>query len=291
MRSSHLRSLAVGIVAMALLGAACASSSSTAPVGSGGSSSGPAYTTLKPGILQVASCMEYPPFEKIPAGSKQPVGFDIDMTVAIAAKLGLQVQWVKAGFNTIFTAVAAHKFDMVAAAVTATGKLGNTRSQTVTFSNFYYDSEQSFSVNTNKTPTLTSTDQLKAGDTVGVQQATTGADWAITNLQPKGIQIKEYPVITTAFTDLEAGNITGVINDAPSSASEVKGRAGLKLVEGIPTHERYAFAFAQDNPGLVAAWNKGLQEVIADGEYSKIFLRWFPGVPVPNEYQGTSSAP
>jgi len=290
MRRSRLSCLAVGILAMALLGAACASSSSTTP-GESGSSSGAAFTTLKPGIIQVGSCLDYKPFESIPAGSKQPVGFDIDMTDAIAAKLGLKVQWVKAGFNTIFTAVAAHKFDMVAAAVTATGKLGNQRSQTVSFSNFYYDSEQSFSVNTNKTPTLTNTDQLKPGDVVGVQQGTTGAAWAIANLQPKGIQIKEYPLAPTAFTDLEAGNITGVINDAPSSAVEVKGRAGLKLVEGIPTHERYAFAFPQDNPGLVAAWNKGLQEVIASGEYSKIFLRWFPGVPVPNEYQGTSSAP
>src|SRR5205814_7580206 len=130
--------------------------------------------TIKQGFLSVGSCLDYAPFETVKNG--EPIGFDVDMTDAIAAKLGFDkahVKWVKANFNTIFTAVANGQFDMVAAAVTATGTLGAKRAQTVAFSNYYYDSRQSLSVNTAQTPTLTSTNQLTPEDPVGALNGST----------------------------------------------------------------------------------------------------------------------
>ncbi len=100
------------------------------------------------------------------------------------------MKWVKANFNTIFTAVADGQFDVVAAAVTATGKTGKERAQKVAFSNYYYNSQQALSVNTKESPDITSPDQLVSGDTVGAQKGTTGADWAIENLEPKGVTIR-----------------------------------------------------------------------------------------------------
>ncbi|HET7236520.1 MAG TPA: transporter substrate-binding domain-containing protein, partial [Actinomycetota bacterium] len=78
----------------------------------------PTFTTLNEGVLQVGSCLDYPPFEAIKGGDE--VGFDVDMVEEIASRLGLQVEWVVANFDTIFTAVAGNQFDMVAAASTIT---------------------------------------------------------------------------------------------------------------------------------------------------------------------------
>jgi polar amino acid transport system substrate-binding protein len=281
-----LRSRLIGIVAalavFGLIVAACASKETP----SGGGSGTPGITTIKgSGILTVGSCLDYKPFESVKPGSEAPTGFDVELTNAIATKLDLKVEWVKANFNTIFTQVNQGKFDMVAAAVTATGSVGKKRAQTVDFSDFYYNSQQGFTVNTEQTPDIKSVDDLTSGDVVGVQAGTTGEQWAKDNLATKGVQIKSYPAAPQAFTDLEAGNVVGVINDAPSSAAEIETRPSLEMVQQIDTNEKYAFAFAKGSTALVQAWNDGLQEVIADGTYATIFTKYFPGVPVPAEFE------
>jgi ABC-type amino acid transport substrate-binding protein len=269
--------VALGAVAVLLLGA-CAKSTP-----SGGGSSSPTaaqLNTLTPGILLVGSCLDYKPFEYYQGG--QLVGFDVEIMGAIADKLGLKLEWKKANFDTIFTALAAHQFDAVAAAAT----IKPDRLQVVDFSTPYYNARQSLTVNTTKTPDITTTDQLPSTAIIGVQKGTTGKDWAVANLAPKGIQIKTYTAAPDAFTDLEAGNITGIINDEPSSEAEVQSRPGLKVVQAIDTGEHYGIAVAKDRPDILKGINDALKAIIADGTYKKIFSKYFPGVPVPPEYGG-----
>ena len=145
-----MRSRLVGIVAVlavfGLIAGACAEEETP---GGGGTATGPAFEgeLTEPGVLKVGSCLDYPPFESVKGGNE--TGFDVELTEAIATKLGLQVEWVRQNFDTIFTAVAGqnHPFDMVAAAVTATGPTGKERAQVVDFSSFYYSSRQSLAVN------------------------------------------------------------------------------------------------------------------------------------------------
>ena len=274
------------LAVVVLVGTACANaSSSSSPGGGPTQTSAAALTTIKPGFLTVGSCLDYAPFETVKG--TEPTGFDVELTDAIAAKLGFDkahVAWKKTNFNTIFTAVAQGTFDMVAAAVTATGKTGAQRAQVVSFSDYYYNSLQSLAVNSANSPTITSPDQLVKGDSVGVQKGTTGFQWAVDNLQAKGVEIRTYTSATDAFRDLSAGNLTGIINDEPSSYAIAATMTDVKVVAPIDTNEKYAFAFAPTNTALVTAWNDGLKQVIADGEYATIFAKYFPGTPVPPEY-------
>jgi ABC-type amino acid transport substrate-binding protein len=277
----------MGVLAVtAVLGTACAAEEEPAAGGAtspGGST--PAVTTLEEGVLSVGSCLDYPPFESVKGGDE--VGFDVDLTEAIAEELGLEVKWVRANFDTIFTAVAGGQFDMVAAAVTATGETGAERAQTVAFSDYYYNSRQSLTVNTEETADIQTTDDLGEGDAVGVQRGTTGKIWAEENLQPNGVEIRTYTAAPDAFRDLQAGVIQGVLNDEPSSAEIVTEFPGLEVVEPIDTNEKYAFAFAKDTPELVAAVNEALRTLIDDGTYATIYEKYFPGAPVPEEFQAT----
>lgn len=281
----------VGVLAaLAIVAAACNSNNQPA---AGGSASGsatasasaaPTFTTLQQGVLTVGSCLDYPPFESVKNG--QETGFDVDLTNAIAEKLGLTVKWVRADFDTIFTAVAGHQFDMVAAAVTATGDTGKERAQVVDFSTFYYNSRQSLAVSTDSG--ITSTTDLGQGDVVGVQKGTTGKIWAEDNLAPQGVEIKTYTAAPDAFRDLQAGVIDGVINDEPSSAAIVKQFPGTQVVQPIDTNEKYAFAFAKDTPGLVLAVDDALNTLIDDGTYEQLYGLYFPGAPLPPEFQPAS---
>lgn len=282
---SYLDKRWVVIALLAVLvfaGVACGEDTET-PVepGAGATEDAPEFTTLEEGVLKVGSCLDYKPFEFVKNGEE--MGFDVELSEEIASRLGLEVEWITANFDTIFTDVDAGKFDMVAAAST----INEERLATVDFSDPYFNSRQGFSVNTEATPDITSTDDLGEGDTVGVQKGTTGKDWAEENLGPQGVEIKTFDGAPDAFTDLEAGNIVGVINDEGSSIAEVESRVGLEVVQAIDTDEHYGLAFSKENPELTAAVNEALAEIIENGTYAEIFTKWFPELPVPEEYSAS----
>ncbi|MGH2786774.1 MAG: basic amino acid ABC transporter substrate-binding protein [Actinomycetota bacterium] len=273
----RLLTLVAVLGALAMTLAACGSEEDDNGTTGGGGPEEPQFETLEEGVLQVGSCLDYRPFEYFEKGSEEPTGFDVELTEAIAEQLGLEVEWVRADFDTIFTAVDAGQFDMVAAASTITPE----REETVDFSDPYYNARQALSVQSGDPG---STDELGDGNTVGVQKGTTGAAWAKDNLEPNGVTIKTYTAVTDAFTDLEAGSVDGIINDEPSSAAEIENRPGLEIVESIDTDENYGFAFSKDNPDLTLAVNDALQAVIDDGTYQQIFEKYFPGTALPEEF-------
>jgi polar amino acid transport system substrate-binding protein len=290
----HVVLILAVVTALSLAASACGKKATTEPQGGGTTSEGetteppepttptPEFTTLKDGELSAGSCLDYSPFEFTDPNTGDLTGFDVEMIDAMAAKLGLKVTWVKANFNTIFTALAANKFDAVAAASTITPE----RQQVVDFTDPYFNSRQSLTVNTDKTPDIKSIDDLTKDDVVGVQRGSTGAKFAQEKLEPKGITLKTFVDSPDSFTDLESGQIQGVLNDEGSSLSQAAKRPGLKVVQAIDTDEHYGFAVSKDNPGLLKAMNFALKELIDDGTYAKIFKKWFPGQPVPPEFGG-----
>jgi polar amino acid transport system substrate-binding protein len=286
--------LAALIAVFALIVAACAGNDDEGPTGGTGVTADtggtgatgetgfPAFTTLEEGVLQVANCLDYPPFESVVDGDE--VGFDIDLVEEVAGRLDLEVEWIRADFDTVFTAVAGDQFDMVAAAATILPE----REDIVDFSVPYYNSRQSLTVNTQETPDITTTDQLGEGDVVGVQKGTTGKIWAEENLAPNGVELKTFQLASDMFRDLEAGNVQGIINDEPASAEIVKDLPALEVVQAIDTDEKYGFAFSPSNPELREAFNMAFEQVVADGAYADILLQYFPGVEVPEEFQPTA---
>ena len=286
--------IAAGVAFFTLAFAACAGNENdagetgpTAPTGptatgatgaTGETGAIPEFTTLEEGVLQVGSCLDYPPFETVKSGDE--VGFDVELSEEIASRLGLTVEWIKADFDTIFTAVAGGQFDMVAAASTITPK----REREVDFSDPYFNSRQALVVNTSETPDLASTDQLVDGDVVGVQKGTTGQAWVEENLVPNGIQVQTFGSATDGLRALEGGAMTAFMADEPFVAEATADLPSLAVVQGIDTNEVYGLAFSPDNPGLRDAANIMLAEIIADGTYQTIYEKWFPGAPLPPEF-------
>ena len=104
---------------------------------------------------------------------------------------------------------------------------------------------------------------------------------------PEGVEVKSFQSVGDAFTDLEAGQVAGVINDNGSTGAEIAERPGLEVVETYDTDEKYGFAFSKENPDLTRAVNEALATVIENGTYEEIFKKYFPDQEVPPEFQAS----
>src|SRR3954454_16658700 len=157
MRGTRTWIVAVAVAAAALIAAGCGSSDNSSTSGKGGD-----FGLITDGTLTIGSDIPSPPFEQ----GKPPdyTGFDVELMDAIAKKLNLTPKWVDTAFGTIFADLQAGKFDIVASSTTITPA----RSQRVTFSDPYYDANQSLMVQ--KGSDLQSTSDITSDDAIAVQE-------------------------------------------------------------------------------------------------------------------------
>ncbi len=222
------------------------------------------FSTVRSGVLTVGSDIPFPPFEF--RRGEELTGFDVELTRELARRLGLEARFVDTPFDTIFTQLAAGRFDMVASATTITEE----RRRQVSFTEPYYAARQALVVNTQETRGLRALDGLESGDVVAVQTGTTGETYARENV-PEGVDVRSFPEAPDTYSALESGTVTAVLFDEPSAVTEVADRAGLEIVQTLDTGERYGFAVDPRNEELLAALNRALAESKQDGTYQRVY--------------------
>ena len=127
--------------------------------------------TQEAGVLRVGSETTFPPFE-FTEGDKY-VGFDVDLSEAIAKKLGLKMEFKSMGFDALIPAVQSGDIDMIAAGINATPE----REKALDFSDVYFDQGGFITVVRKDNTSIHNMDEL-AGKTVGVQIGTVPVDMA-----------------------------------------------------------------------------------------------------------------
>lgn len=279
MLRSVKRALALSAVVL-LTFAACRR---TTPTTTGTPSPG-AFTTVKAGELTVGSDIPFEPFEFEKDG--ELTGFDVELVREIAKRLGLKATFVDVDFATIFTQLASARFDMVASATTITDE----RKKQVDFSTPYFISLLALTVDKQKSPNIDSTDDLKSGDTLAVQEGTTSETYAEKNLQPKGITVRVFPDGPDPYNALEAGQATAVLFDEPSAIAEVAKRPTLSIAYAFDSGDRYGFPINPKNDNLRAEIDRVLKAIIDDGTYDEIFDK-YPDMPQSARISGKSGTP
>jgi polar amino acid transport system substrate-binding protein len=235
-------------------------------------------TQLKqPGVLNVGSDNAYPPFEEIPAGKKEPVGFDVDLYKEVAKRMGLTAKSTTTDFDGLFTqSLPTGQFDIGVSAIT----IKEGRKKTVDFTVPYFRADLSLAINVQKTPSIKTIDDL-AGLVLGVQAGTTGEDCAKALVaKGKGKEVKSYRDAQQAFQDLVAGRVAAVVNDQPASQGFIEKQPDiLKVVQILETQEEYGFAVGRAKPDLREEINKNLTAMMNDGTYATIYKTWFKTAP------------
>ena len=238
----------------------------------GGESADPAdnpYGLLQPGVLRAGTLTDAPPNVYLKDGKF--TGFDNDLLVAVAGKVGLKVEFVGTDFSALLSQVNNRKFDVGSSSITIT----EARKKTVDFGNGYDFGY--FGLDVPAGSPITGFDQL-AGKRVVVVQGTVQDDYAT----GKSLDPVRVPDYNGAINQLKAGTADAWIAPAEigeKSAADSNGKitVAAKQLSPAPT----AYAFAKGNDKLREALNKGLDEVIADGTWSRLQAAVLPGPPDP----------
>lgn len=219
-------------------------------------------------VLKVGTEATFPPFESQDEKTKEYVGFDIDLAKAVGKQMGYQVEIQNMGFDGLIPALQAGSIDMVASAMSITDE----RSQKVNFSQPYYKSGLSIVVKKDNT-TVNSFKDLE-GKRIAVQIGTTSATEAH---KIKNAQVREFNSNSEAYMELVNGGADAVVNDLPVNQDYLAKTGGkdAKLVGEIANAEDYGLAVAKNNKELADKVNKAMDELKKNGEYDKIYEKWF----------------
>ncbi|RNB57771.1 basic amino acid ABC transporter substrate-binding protein [Brevibacillus gelatini] len=197
-------------------------------------------------------------------------GFDIELVESIAAKENLKVEWKEMKFNGIIPALQAKQVDGAAASIT----IREDRKAVTNFTDPYFDSGLVMVVK--KDSPISSIDDLK-DKTIVAKQGTSGLEKANELAKEKGAKVKILEDEATLYMDVEAGGSDVLINDFPFVANKIKSgtAANLKIVGDKLTGEEYGIAIAKGKEDLLEKFNKHLKEMKENGEYQKLYDKYF----------------
>ncbi|MEU8156489.1 ABC transporter substrate-binding protein [Micromonospora sp. NPDC048986] len=240
------------------------------------------YRLAQAGVLRAGTLTDAPPNVYLKDG--RFTGFDNDLLTAVAGKLGLTVEFVGTDFSALLSQVNNRKFDVGSSSITIT----EARKKTVDFGNGYDFGY--FGLDVPAGSPITGFDQL-TGKRVVVVQGTVQDDYA-TGKQLNPVRVPDY---NGAINQLKAGTADAWIAPAEigeKSAADSNGKitVAAKQLSPAPT----AYAVAKGNDKLREALNKSLDEVIADGTWSRLQAQYYPGRPIPADFtpgSGTVKAP
>jgi len=194
-------------------------------------------------------------------------GFDIDLGNAVGREMGRRVRWVNCGFDGIFAALQAGKFDLVISAVTITEE----RSRSLAFSLPYYTAGQALACR--KGGPRYETLRSLHGKTVGIQINTTAKE--VLRKHP-AIRVREYNSIDLALLDLQNGGVDAVMTDSPVLKYMLhRSYKALTLSGTLFTEEHYGIAARKDDERLMREVNRALLSLQERGEMARLYQRWF----------------
>jgi ABC-type amino acid transport substrate-binding protein len=221
-------------------------------------------------VWKVATEPAFAPFESKDERGEL-VGFDIDLLRAIGAIAGYEIDFQSLPFDGIVPALQAGTVDAAVSSITITPE----RAQAIDFSRPYFKAGLAIAVKASDTQIKTLAD-LK-GKTIAVQLGTTSAKMAKT---VPNSQVREFDSGPLALQELANGNVVAVINDAPVTLDAIKqGKLkGVKIIDQLLTEEYYGIALPKNSPNR-AAIDAAIGQLIQNGEYTKLYKKWFPGEP------------
>ncbi|MFO3676366.1 transporter substrate-binding domain-containing protein [Pseudomonas protegens] len=230
-----------------------------------------AASTAQAETLKIATEGAYPPFNYVDSNN-QLHGFDVDIANALCERMKVECQIVAQDWEGIIPALLAKKYDAVVASMIATDE----RKKKIAFSNHYYRTPLSVAVP--KDSDITDAQTNFKGRTVGAQASSTQAIYAEDHYGPAGADVKFYPTLDEANSDLAAGRVDGVIADKfPLLAwAESTGKDCCKIIGDVNgTTADASIAVRKEDNALRERLNKALDEIVADGTYKKISSRYF----------------
>ncbi|MFD4294731.1 ABC transporter substrate-binding protein/permease [Rhodococcus sp. NPDC058532] len=237
---------------------------------------------IVPGTISVGTLSDAPPSICVNSAGTF-TGFDNELLRAIAAKLGLQIQFSGTEFAGLLSQVANRRFDVGSSSITTT----DDRRRTVGFTNGY-DFGYFSLVAPNGGPVRSFSD-LNAGTRIGVVQGTVQDDYVVNTLKLDPVKFPDY---NTAYANLKSGQIDAWVAPSQQAEGAIKPGDATSIVQNTFSLNNFVgWAVAPGNQPLIDALNSGLDAVIADGTWSRLYSEWVPRQLPPGWKPGSRAAP
>ncbi len=269
-RTPARRLVLAGTVTTLLMGlAACGGSDSTGAAESEGSATGASLQSIQDeGVLTVGTEGTYPPFTFHEGGSGDLVGYDVEVTEAVAEELGVEVQFEETQWDAMFAGLVSGRFDVVANQVS----ISEDRKQDYDFSTPYTVSQgvvvvlegnddiASFEDLDGKTTaqSLTSNWFQLAKDNGANVEAVEGWAQAVELLRQERVDA----TVNDELTFLDYQNTEG-------------GDTGLEVAATTDDAAENAFAFRKGSGDLVKAVDEAMATLREDGTLVEISEKYF----------------
>ena len=219
--------------------------------------------------LRVGLDPSYPPFSDIDDAGRL-VGFDIEIALALCARLDVECGFVRQDWEGLIPALRAGKFDAIVSSMSITGK----RRRLVAFTGRYYSNVVRFVARKGSgfDPAA------PAGRVIGATRATISSDWLLANMSEVA-DIRLFTELGAPLRALAEGRLDAVFGDglgfwnwlrSPEGAGFAYVGDGYRLDEGI------GIAVRKEDEALRRRLNRALKAILADGTYGKINARYFP---------------
>ena len=262
-------------MAMVLGLAACGNSSSGSSASTGGSSASQSDAStgdestgggavdlsdalVEPGKLIMSTNAAFPPYEMVADGEgvyQNLEGIDIEIAVAIADKLDLELVIDDMDFDAALMAVQNNAADVMLAGLS----YREDRDEVVDFTDSYATGIQVVIVKEGSEVTLDNVGEYM----IGTQRGTTGFQYATEDYGQE--HVTGYDNGATAVQELLNGTIDAVIIDNEPAKAYVAANEGLTILDGAWVEEAYCAAVDEGNTVLLEAINTALNELIEDG--------------------------
>ncbi|MCF6515895.1 transporter substrate-binding domain-containing protein [Lactobacillus sp. S2-2] len=202
-------------------------------------------------------------------------GFDIDIAKAITKKMfgkDAKAEFVATTAKTKVPLLKNNSIDAVAATMTITPE----RKKILDFTKPYFGAGQSILVK--KGSSIKGINDLnKKGTQVMAVKGTTAVD-NIHKYAPKA-KVLELDDYAQAFSALKSGQGIAMTTDNGILFGIAKENPNYQVVGGAFTNEPYGLAVDKGQTEMRDHMNKALDEIKADGTYTKLVKKWFGSIP------------
>jgi len=230
--------------------------------------------------LRVASDIPYPPWEYYdPATSKNPAGFDYDLSQAIGAKIGIPTSFNETPFDSIILSIKGGKNDMIMSDMYDNAER---EAQGVTFVDYAYDGT-SVLVKKGNPMGVSNLDSL-AGKTVACESGTTQQAFlqklnkTFAGSGKTAMTILALPNQPAALLAVTSGRAVGDLTDHSTAsyiAKTTNSGNTFEVVADPAAPEGYdpqlvGVGIVSTNTQLIDTVQKALQALIDEGAYQKM---------------------
>ena len=230
---------------------------------------------LEDGTLTIGSDIAYAPIEYFEEGTDNAVGMDVDIANAMAAKMGVKVEFEQvADFAGIVGDLTSGRYDIVMSAISITPE----REAEIDFVP-YFGPVGTAVITPSDNPFGITTIDKACGRILGAQDGTYQVE-QMTLLNQGAcasdpIDIRTYPDNPSVITDLELGRIDGALMDDPVGAYAVQ-QSDEDIAISVFGYEgaEYGIGVRKDSTALNTALQAAFDAIVADGTYADILEEW-----------------